>query len=115
MNITFITEYYIPVVVAGCLIIGYVIKNYLNRIPNKFIPLILAVIGAALGCLAGKHITLESIVYGAISGLASTGLHQTYSKCKECVHSSETEIKDISENPEKENLKQEGETHHDSI
>ena len=36
------------------------------------------ILGAVLGCIATKGITLEAIVAGAVSGLASTGLHQLF-------------------------------------
>ncbi len=80
MNLEFITEYYIPIVLAACLIVGYVIKKSLDFIPNKYIPLILAVLGAVLGCVAKTAITIETVVYGAFTGLASTGLHQAFTR-----------------------------------
>ena len=80
MSLEFITEYYIPIVLAACLVVGYVIKKSLDLIPNKYIPLILAVLGAVLGCVANTSITLETIVYGAFTGLASTGLHQAFTR-----------------------------------
>lgn len=69
-----------PIVVLACLIIGYVIKNttFLVNNLNGYIPLILAVTGAILGFVYNHELTLESAVYGALSGLASTGLHQTF-------------------------------------
>lgn len=82
MDLSFITEYYVPIVVVACLIVGYCIKNisWLDKISNEYIPTLLAVLGAVLGCVASSSITLENIVYGALSGLASTGLHQAF-KC----------------------------------
>ena len=80
MNFDFITEYYMPIVVVACLIVGYVIKKSLDVIPNKYIPLILTVLGAVLGCVANLSIDLTTIVYGAFSGLASTGLHQAFTR-----------------------------------
>lgn len=80
MSLEFITQYYIPIVLAACLVVGYVIKKSLEFIPNKYIPLILAILGAVLGCIADRKVGMESIVYGAITGLASTGLHQTFSR-----------------------------------
>lgn len=80
MDLGFLTEYYIPVVIVACLIVGYVIKKSLDFIPNKYIPLILAVLGAIVGCIANSTIDLNTVVYGSFSGLASTGLHQAFSK-----------------------------------
>ncbi len=75
------TQYYIPIVVFACLIVGYCIKHikWLDAVSNDYIPTILAVLGAVLGCVA-KGISLESVVFGALSGLASTGLHQMFTR-----------------------------------
>ncbi len=43
-----LTQYVVLVVVAICLAVGYVIKNSLDFIPNKYIPLIMAVLGVFL-------------------------------------------------------------------
>lgn len=84
MDLSFLTDYYIPVVLVACLIVGYCIKHitWLEKVSNEYIPTILAVIGAILACVStvsgGNPITLETIVYGAFTGLASTGLHQAF-------------------------------------
>ena len=82
MDLGFLTEYYIPVVVVACLIVGYCVKHisWLEAISNDYIPTILAILGAVLGCVANSSISLEIIVYGAFSGLASTGLHQAFTR-----------------------------------
>lgn len=82
MDLGFLTEYYIPVVVVACLIVGYCIKHieWLESISNEYIPTILAILGAVLGCVANGSVDLNTIVYGAFSGLASTGLHQAFKK-----------------------------------
>lgn len=80
MNLDFLTEYYIPVVVVACLVIGYCVKHTpaLAWFDNHLIPGLLAVIGAVLGCIANGGFTLNNIVYGAFSGLASVGFHQIF-------------------------------------
>lgn len=80
MDLGFFTEYYIPVVVAACFIVGYCVKHitWLEKVSNQYIPAVLAVLGAVLACIASSSISLEAIVSGAFSGLASTGLHQTF-------------------------------------
>lgn len=86
MNLDFLTDYYIPVVLVACMIVGYCIKHirWLEKVSNQYIPLILAVLGAVLSCvstyMAGNDISLEVVVYGAFTGLASTGLHQVFSR-----------------------------------
>lgn len=81
MDFTILTEHFVLVVTVACLVIGYIIKHatFLNKIPNNDIPVILAVVGAILnGVVSG--FSVESIVYGAVMGLASTGMHQAFTK-----------------------------------
>lgn len=77
MNLDFIMDMFIPIVLAACLIVGVLLKKWCPT-DNKWIPTILVILGACLGCIATKSISLESIVYGGISGLASTGFHQVF-------------------------------------
>lgn len=81
MDFTSLMDYFVVVVVVACLVIGYIIKHasFLKWLPNDDIPVILAVFGAALNALVSKP-SVESIVYGAVMGLASTGLHQQFSR-----------------------------------
>lgn len=79
MDITFVTEYAVPIIVGICLCIGYVIKNIVTSSKvNKFIPLIMAVLGVALNVWINMGFTPAILLGGLISGLASTGLHQTF-------------------------------------
>ena len=80
IDFTTLTKYFVLVVVVACLIVGYVIKHatFLKQIPNDDIPCILAIFGAVLN-LAVSGLSLESAVWGALMGLASTGMHQTFS------------------------------------
>ena len=77
MSLDFITELYIPVVMAACLVVGLVLKKWCPT-DNKWIPTVLVILGAILGCIASAEISLESMVAGAVTGLASTGLHQVF-------------------------------------
>lgn len=81
MDFTMLTEYFVLVVVVACLVIGYIIKHatFLKWIPNDDIPPILAVFGAILNLFV-SGLSIESAVYGALMGLASTGLHQAFKK-----------------------------------
>lgn len=80
MDFTTLTEHFVLVVLVACLVVGYIIKHatFLNKIPNDDIPVILAVIGAVLNAVVSGP-SVESIVYGAVMGLASTGFHQAFS------------------------------------
>lgn len=79
MDFSVLTEYFVLVVLIACLIVGYIIKTSFDKIPNKYIPTILACLGAILNVIK-SGISLESIVYGALMGLASTGLHQAFTR-----------------------------------
>lgn len=79
MDFTMLTKYYVLVVVVACLVVGYCIKHatFLKKIPNNDIPVILAVFGAVLNAVV-SGVSVESIVFGALMGLSSTGLHQQF-------------------------------------
>nr|DAR80167.1 MAG TPA: holin [Caudoviricetes sp.] len=79
MDITFVTEYAVPIIVGICLCIGYVIKNIVtSEKVNKYIPLIMAVLGVVLNIWINMDFTPAILLGGLISGLASTGLHQAF-------------------------------------
>lgn len=79
MDFTMLTKYYVLVVVVACLVVGYCIKHatFLKKIPNDDIPVILAVFGSVLNAVV-SGVSVESIVFGALMGLSSTGLHQQF-------------------------------------
>lgn len=79
MDFTVLNEYFVAVVLVACLIVGYLIKKSFDMIPNKYIPTILAVLGAVLNAVVTGP-SVESVVYGALTGLASTGLHQAFTR-----------------------------------
>ncbi|MGF7144556.1 TctA family transporter [Anaerotaenia torta] len=69
-----LSRYIVLVVLAICLCLGYIIKHSISFIPNKFIPLILAVVGIVLNVwINGWTFTPEILLGGLASGLASTG------------------------------------------
>lgn len=68
----------LPLVIAACLIVGFVLKKWVKDVDNKYIPTILALFGAVLACLTEGTVSVELIIAGSFSGLASTGLHQAF-------------------------------------
>lgn len=79
MEITFLMDYAIPVIVGICLCIGYIIKNFTeSQKVNKFIPLILAVVGVVLNVWINMTISPQILLGGMFSGIFSTGLHQVF-------------------------------------
>lgn len=81
MDFTTLTEYFVLVVLVACLVVGYIIKHatFFKWISNDDIPVILAVVGAILNIVVSGF-SVESVVYGAVMGLSSTGLHQAFNR-----------------------------------
>ena len=79
MDFSTLTKYFVVVVVVACLVVGYIIKHatFFKWVKNNDIPVILAVVGAVLNSMV-SGLSVESIVYGAVMGLASTGMHQGF-------------------------------------
>jgi len=82
VDISVLMEYLSIIVVGICLCVGYVIKTSLDFIPNKYIPLIMLILGTTTNILINLRIGInaEIILVGMLSGLASTGLHQVFSQ-----------------------------------
>lgn len=79
MSLDFIKEMYIPIVLVICLCVGFIAKRWVPT-DNKWIPTIVTILGAILGCISFGGLSLEGIAAGAVTGLASTGLHQLFSQ-----------------------------------
>lgn len=78
MDLTFLSEYCIPVIVGICLCVGYVIKTSIPKIDNSLIPMILSVVGLLINIWLNSAINPSIVLGGLFSGLASTGLHQMF-------------------------------------
>lgn len=78
MDITFLNEYFIPVIVGICLCVGYVIKTSIPKVNNSFIPMILSILGLLINIWLNHTINPSIVLGGLFSGLASTGLHQMF-------------------------------------
>ncbi|NLC19017.1 MAG: holin [Clostridiales bacterium] len=73
----FITQYVVVIVLAICLCLGYIIKHSISFIPNKYIPLIMAIAGVILNVwISGWQFSPEILLGGMASGLASTGSYE---------------------------------------
>lgn len=77
MDFTMFENYFVLSVVLACLILGYIVKKWVNDVSNKYIPTIVTVFGMVLN-LAVSGVSVESAIFGAFMGLASTGLHQAF-------------------------------------
>ena len=71
-------------IVAICYVVGMACKAA-QRIPDEWIPVIMAVVGGVLGAV-GMNIMpdfpatdyINAVAVGAVSGLAATGVNQVY-------------------------------------
>lgn len=79
MDLTFITEFYQPLVVVICLAVGYILKNIVSTDKiNKYIPLIMGVLGVTLAVWISGTFTPLILAVGLVSGLASTGMYELF-------------------------------------
>lgn len=70
-------EYMIPIIVVVCLCVGYILKNWIKDVDNKWIPTIVAILGVVLSAWnKGWAIDLPVVAEGLVSGLASTGMYE---------------------------------------
>ncbi len=62
-------------ILLSCLLIGFILKMWIEDQENRWIPTVVTVVGVIVSfCLHG--ISLESGLIGGVSGFASTGMHQ---------------------------------------
>ena len=75
----FLDDYMDVGVIAVCMAIGYIIKHAVpgDKI-NRFIPLIMGVLGVLMNVWMSGGISPAIVTAGLVSGLASTGLHQAF-------------------------------------
>lgn len=68
-----------PEIVAACLVIGFIVKKWVKDVDNKWIPTIVTVFGVLLAVIGNfDSVSVGAVVGGAMSGLASTGMHQMF-------------------------------------
>lgn len=79
MNLEFIVDMYIPIVMVICLCVGFVLKRFAPT-DNKWIPLIMLILGAVIACIYNKGFDIDHLAAGMVTGLASTGLHQVFAQ-----------------------------------
>lgn len=78
MDLSILTEFIVAITLAFCIGVGYVIKTSLDFIPNKYIPIIMGIIGIVFNCYVNMTITPTILVGGLVTGLASTGCYELF-------------------------------------
>lgn len=76
--IDFLNNYVILLILGICLCVGYVIKTSIPKLDNKYIPLIMAILGVILNIWINMSFSPGILLGGLFSGLSSTGLHQAF-------------------------------------
>ena len=75
----FLKDYMVFAVVGICLCVGYIIKKVIAKeVFDRFIPLVVGILGAGLNIWINMEISPEVILGGLVSGLASTGLYEAF-------------------------------------
>ncbi len=79
MDISTLSSYAVPVIVGICVCVGYVLRSVVptDKV-NKYIPLIMAVLGVGLNCWIAASVSPDIILGGMFSGLASTGMYEAF-------------------------------------
>ena len=79
IDLDFLTNFAVPIIVGICLCIGYVLKNIVTTDKiNKYIPAVMGVLGVVLNIWVNMGFTPEILLGGLFSGLASTGLYELF-------------------------------------
>ena len=80
MDLSVLTQYLDVLIVGICLCAGFIVKKWVKDVDNKYIPTIVAILGLVLKIVFYfcNGITLELILSGLLSGLASTGLYEAF-------------------------------------
>lgn len=81
MDLSFLGDFMVPVIVGICLCIGYIAKHWVEDMDNKYIPTMCAVVGVILAIwMSGWDVEPMTLLQGLMSGLAATGLHQAFAQ-----------------------------------
>lgn len=72
--LNFVSQYAVFPIAIICFVVGYIIKHFIPKLPNKFIPLILAILGLFLNiAFSGWKFSFDIAVTGLCSGIVATG------------------------------------------
>ena len=79
-DLTFLMDYLVLVVFGICICVGFIVKYAIpSEKINRFIPLIMAVLGVVLNTwVNGFAFSPDILLGGLFSGLASTGCYELF-------------------------------------
>ncbi|WP_367924214.1 phage holin family protein [uncultured Ruthenibacterium sp.] len=78
MELSFLSDYFIPVITGICLCVGSILKRWIADTGHKYIPTVCAILGAVLAVWMSREFSPAVLLQGMFSGLAATGLHQVF-------------------------------------
>lgn len=78
MDLSILGDFIVVITLAFCVCIGFVIKSSLDFISNKYIPLIMGLIGVLFNVYVEGAVNPTIIVGGLVTGLASTGCYELF-------------------------------------
>ena len=80
MNISFLTEYFTPVIAGIAICSCWVIRKTTDKL-DRFIPLIAGLIGLVMSFWVYRDsISPATVLAGLFSGLSATGLYEAFDK-----------------------------------
>ncbi|MBQ8616252.1 MAG: phage holin family protein [Clostridia bacterium] len=74
--IAMLQEYAVLPVALLCWIIGYALKNYVSKLPNNYIPLILGLVGVLCVVWINMAVSFDIILSGLCSAALAVWIHQ---------------------------------------
>lgn len=78
--VDFLDTWLVPGIVAFCLVLGYLFR-LIPVTDNRFTPIVVCAVGIALSVwLNWPSFTLDVVLSGAVSGLASTGMYELFAQ-----------------------------------
>lgn len=100
-----VTSYFDLVAIITCFLVGFVIKNY-TKMGNNYIPLLMMATGIIANVIftisnAEAVVTYNTILAGAISGLASSGFYDLIFKSLGLKNACEKKIEECKEEKSK--------------
>ena len=109
--LNFVSQYAVFPIAIICFVVGYIIKHFIPKLPNKFIPLILAILGLFLNiAFSGWKFSFDIAVTGLCSGIVATGSFNLMDKSDKTTESSdkkeEIEVKCQTEDNNKDESKE---------
>ena len=82
-NMDFLKDYINVIILGICLCVGFILKaTFKAKKVNRYLPLINGILGVALSFWLNMSFTIEGLLVGLVSGLASCGAYDLVHQLK---------------------------------